>query len=245
MTTTPKELGNIFKRARENLNLSVDEVCEKTRMHPTVVKDIENGVFDRLGKLYIKGFLKKYSTLLSLDYANILQKYESVDAITPAPEFEFTLKPGRRGTMLRNLLAPSRKKLQVALVSVLSVVLIALVVVFVGMVKSRLQAALQKQPVPAAAVHSNYFAEVDSEKCVGCETCLDRCQMEAIDIIDDIATIDLDRCIGCGLCVTTCSTEALRLTRKSEDHLYAPPKTGAETYIQIAIERGKNLISKP
>jgi electron transport complex protein RnfB len=109
-----------------------------------------------------------------------------------------------------------------------------------GMLRS-----LKKQPVPAAAVQSNYFAEVDSEKCVGCETCLDRCQMEAIDIIDEIATIDLDRCIGCGLCVTTCSAEALHLNRKSEDHLYAPPKTGAETYIQIAIERGKNLISKP
>jgi NAD-dependent dihydropyrimidine dehydrogenase PreA subunit len=107
-----------------------------------------------------------------------------------------------------------------------------------GMLRS-----LKKQPVPAAAVQSNYFAEVDFEKCVGCETCLDRCQMEAIDVVDGIAMINLDRCIGCGLCVTTCSAEALRLTRKSEDHLYAPPQTGAETYIQIAIERGKTLTS--
>lgn len=109
-----------------------------------------------------------------------------------------------------------------------------------GMLRS-----LKKQPLPSAAVQSNYFAEVDAEKCVGCETCLDRCQMEAIEMVNQIATVDLDRCIGCGLCVTTCSTEALRLIRKSEDELYAPPTTGAETYIQIAIERGKNLMPKP
>ena len=109
-----------------------------------------------------------------------------------------------------------------------------------GMLRS-----LKKQPVPAAAVQSNYFAEVDSEKCTGCETCLDRCQMEAIKMVDEIATIDRDRCIGCGLCVTTCSSEALRLTRKSEDDLYAPPETGAETYMQIAIERGRNLMPQP
>jgi len=158
MTTTPKELGNIFKRARENLNLSINEVCDKTRMHPTVVKDIENGVFDRLGKLYIKGFLKKYSTLLKLDYENILKKYESVDAISPAPEFEFTLKPGKRGHKLRSALVPSRKKLQVALISVLSVVLIALVMVFVSMVRSRLSATPQEQLVPAGAKVSSTAA---------------------------------------------------------------------------------------
>ena len=63
--------------------------------------------------------------------------------------------------------------------------------------------------------------------------------MEAIDIIDEIAIINLDRCIGCGLCVTTCPEEALSLVKKSDDRQYLPPKTGMETYIRIAQERGK------
>ena len=108
-----------------------------------------------------------------------------------------------------------------------------------GMLRS-----LKKQPVPAAAVQSNYFAEVDDEACAACETCLDRCQMEAIDIVDDVAVINLDRCIGCGLCVTRCTTDALRLVKKPDAHQYQPPKSGAETYIQIAIERGKDLMPK-
>lgn len=106
-----------------------------------------------------------------------------------------------------------------------------------GMLKS-----LKKQPVPAKAVQSNYFAQVDSEECVGCETCLDRCHMEAIRMVDDRAVLDLDHCIGCGLCVTTCTTGALRLIKKPEEGQYKPPESGAETYMRIAMERGKNLM---
>jgi electron transport complex protein RnfB len=103
-----------------------------------------------------------------------------------------------------------------------------------GMLRS-----LKKQPNPAAAVQSNYFADVDAEACIGCETCLERCQMEAIDMVEDKAVINLDRCIGCGLCVTTCSTEAAQLIRRPDEHLYEPPETGVGTYIAIMKERGK------
>ncbi len=103
-----------------------------------------------------------------------------------------------------------------------------------GMLRS-----LKKQPNPAAAVQSNYFAVVDAEVCVGCEICLERCQMEAIDMVEEKAVINPDRCIGCGLCVTTCSTGALQLVRKPIEQLYEPPATGAKTYLAIMKERGK------
>ena len=103
-----------------------------------------------------------------------------------------------------------------------------------GMLRS-----LKKQPNPAEAVQSNYFARVNEELCTGCETCVDRCQMEAIEVVDGISTIALNRCIGCGLCVTTCPEEAVQLIKKSEDQLYEPPKSGVETYMRIMQERGK------
>ena len=99
--------------------------------------------------------------------------------------------------------------------------------------------SLKMHPSPAELVQSNYFAQVDESECTGCETCLERCQMEAIEVTDGIAVIIRDRCIGCGLCVTTCPTDAIQLIQKSEDQLYEPPKTGAETYIRIMQERGK------
>jgi H+/Na+-translocating ferredoxin:NAD+ oxidoreductase subunit B len=106
-----------------------------------------------------------------------------------------------------------------------------------GMLRS-----LKKQPRPAEIVQSNYFAQVNSEECIGCQTCLDRCQMEAIEMVDETASILLERCIGCGLCVTTCPQEAMKLVKKPEDQLYQPPQSGAETYMRIALERGKNLM---
>jgi electron transport complex protein RnfB len=103
-----------------------------------------------------------------------------------------------------------------------------------GMLRS-----LKKQPNPAEAVQSNYYARVDEALCTGCETCVERCQMEAVELVDGISTVHLKRCIGCGLCVTTCPVEAIRLIKKSDDQLYHPPRSGAETYMRIMQERGK------
>ena len=99
--------------------------------------------------------------------------------------------------------------------------------------------SLKMHPSPAEMVQSNYFARVDETECTGCETCVERCQIDAIEVVDGISTIDLNRCIGCGLCVTTCPVDAIELIKKAEDKLYVPPKTGAETYMRIMQERGK------
>jgi len=99
--------------------------------------------------------------------------------------------------------------------------------------------SIKAQPVPADVVKSNYYAVVDEDECTGCETCMDRCQMDAITMVEDIAQIERGRCIGCGLCITTCPVEALSLVKKEDQEQYEPPRTGGETYIRIASERGK------
>lgn len=103
--------------------------------------------------------------------------------------------------------------------------------------------ALNRLPKPAERVTNNYWAEVDADLCSGCELCLDRCQMGAIQMSDDqISTINTDRCIGCGLCVTTCPEEALSLVEKPEDKQYKPPKSGMEWMLKTAEKRGASLI---
>lgn len=92
---------------------------------------------------------------------------------------------------------------------------------------------------PSRRVKSNYFAHLETDLCTGCELCLDRCQMEAITMVDDKAVIDLNRCVGCGLCVTTCPTEALSLQKKPPEEQYVPPERAVETYMRIAMERWK------
>ena len=97
--------------------------------------------------------------------------------------------------------------------------------------------SLKQFPKPAELVYSNHFAVVDADACTGCETCFERCQMDAIALsADEVAEIDMDRCIGCGLCVTSCPTEAMQLQPK-EDH-YTPPATTAEQMMTMAQKRG-------
>ncbi|MBU1170713.1 MAG: 4Fe-4S binding protein [Proteobacteria bacterium] len=99
--------------------------------------------------------------------------------------------------------------------------------------------SLKMQEKPAEAVKSSYFARIDEDACVGCEVCLDRCQIDAITMQDDKARINLDRCIGCGLCVTKCPSEALSLIKKPQDLLYDPPENHMDMYVRMGMERGK------
>ena len=98
---------------------------------------------------------------------------------------------------------------------------------------------IKRQPKPASIVASAFVAALDAETCVGCGTCEDRCQMEAIHLEDGKAALDLDRCIGCGLCVTTCPTGSLSLLRKPKAEQPYVPKDAVDATIRLGQARGK------
>jgi len=99
--------------------------------------------------------------------------------------------------------------------------------------------SIKMHPKPAELVFSNYSAALDPELCSGCEACIDRCQMEALQMNSSgIAEIDHDRCIGCGLCVTTCPTGALSLVARPEEKRSKLPVNASEQMITMAKNRG-------
>jgi Pyruvate/2-oxoacid:ferredoxin oxidoreductase delta subunit len=67
---------------------------------------------------------------------------------------------------------------------------------------------LKHHPAPVTVAYTPFVVQVDPEACIGCEICMDRCQMDALSVEDGQVVLDADRCIGCGLCVSTCSGEA-------------------------------------
>jgi len=143
--TTPKEIGKIFTEAREKRQLSVDKAASESRIHPNVIRDIENGIFDRLGKLYVKSFMKKYALFLGLDLDNVVQLYESISSKVPGRQFDLGVKKQEDKSEPVDILAD--KRIQTALIGVLSLVLVVLVFVFVGMMRAR----IAKQPPSTAA----------------------------------------------------------------------------------------------
>ena len=96
---------------------------------------------------------------------------------------------------------------------------------------------LKSLPEPARYVASNYYAAVDPDACTGCETCVERCQMDAVRMEDGLAVVLGERCIGCGLCVPTCPGEAMRLESKPAEERREPPRHLLETYQRIGAER--------
>ena len=54
-------------------------------------------------------------------------------------------------------------------------------------------------------------AQVNDEKCIGCEACVSACPNEAITVNDGVAKVDEDACIDGGICVDECTSEAISL----------------------------------
>jgi ferredoxin len=65
-----------------------------------------------------------------------------------------------------------------------------------------------------SVARANYYAVIDSDECLGCGTCIERCHVHAISDQDGVSVVDRDKCIGCGLCVTGCPNEVARLERR-------------------------------
>ena len=95
--------------------------------------------------------------------------------------------------------------------------------------------------IRTAVARSGFRAVVDPGECVGCGSCVDRCQFGALSLVDDVAHIDPDSCAGCGLCITTCPVQALNLERLPEEDLTRPPATIAHWMRDKAEERGISM----
>lgn len=90
-------------------------------------------------------------------------------------------------------------------------------------------------PRPSRVITSNYYAEIDQDLCVGCGTCIDRCHLISIKLVDNTAEVILKRCIGCGVCVPTCPEQAIQLKKRDEEIF--PPKNSEDLYNKIMIKK--------
>jgi Fe-S-cluster-containing hydrogenase component 2 len=104
---------------------------------------------------------------------------------------------------------------------------------------------ISKFGYPHTVVTSNFIAQVDKERCVGCGKCAKACCIDAIEMdkIENPTTkkkknprLDSSICLGCGVCAIKCSSGAMSLISR-EKRVFTPEST-FERVILMNLERG-------
>lgn len=67
-----------------------------------------------------------------------------------------------------------------------------------------------------------YIANVDKNKCIGCGICIQKCPIEAIELISALSITNLDKCIACGLCTHHCPEKVRSLERTGLREVFIP-----------------------
>jgi len=70
--------GQLLKKAREGLSLSIEQVAESTRIRPHYLRSLESGEFDALPSLtQARGFLRAYASFLQIDPEPLVASLEN------------------------------------------------------------------------------------------------------------------------------------------------------------------------
>ncbi|NGX28385.1 MAG: hypothetical protein K940chlam1_00564 [Candidatus Anoxychlamydiales bacterium] len=120
MNDQKKQIGEMFKSKRHEMNLSLKEVENATSIRMQYLKGIEEGTVERmLSQVYIMGFLKQYAAFLGLDGEKIVkQNPKAFNSTVENKDFDYGI-----GTLdVRNPQTSSAKMLPNAIWIVLGVV---------------------------------------------------------------------------------------------------------------------------
>lgn len=86
------QIGKELKEIREEKEISLEEVAEKTKIPLRFLKAIENGRWEELPEeVYLRGFIKTYAEVLGLDGKTFVDNYkrsQSQEATPDVPEKE-------------------------------------------------------------------------------------------------------------------------------------------------------------
>ena len=85
---------------------------------------------------------------------------------------------------------------------------------------------------------SAFVNQVDEALCVGCEDCVEKCQFEALSLLDGMLQVNQTRCTGCGVCVSSCLEGALGLVRRPPEEILPIPDREYDWRVQRSKARG-------
>ena len=126
-----KEICHKLSEKRKELGYDIEYAVDKTKLHPSVIRDIESGNLANINSAYTKGFMKIYASFLGVDLGNSLEEISS-----PGTAFKKEIKakkPKAQGTVLdKVMIATSKVSPQVKKKIILAVAGVVLIWVFIN-----------------------------------------------------------------------------------------------------------------
>jgi len=161
-----KELCNKLKEKRKELGYSIKYVVERTKLHPSMIKDIEEGNLANENLTYVRGFIKIYASLLKVDLGSSLEEIGAPKPMVRKREPKVRKIDGsiifnRIGSIVKQISPEVRKKIIIILVgiallwvffTVSSFVVGKIVKFFTGPAKSAQEVQKEKGPEAAAVL---------------------------------------------------------------------------------------------
>jgi cytoskeleton protein RodZ len=81
------DIGSALKEGRKALGLELSEVARKTCINAFYLKALEEGRYHIIPKVFDRGYLRIYATLLGLDVQGMLSQYEQERNKVPSDHF--------------------------------------------------------------------------------------------------------------------------------------------------------------
>lgn len=119
-----RELCNKLKKKRRELGYSIKYVVEKTKLHPLMIKDLEEGNLTNENPIYIRGFLKIYATFLKVDIGSSLEEIGAPKSMVREKKPKVRKIDGsiilkRIGSIARQISPEVRKKIIIILAGII------------------------------------------------------------------------------------------------------------------------------
>lgn len=85
-----KNIGDVFRQRRKEMNLSLKEAENATSIRMSYLQAIEEGAVNKLiSPVYARGFVKQYAAFLGVDGEQIVREHPEIFSRFEAQEFSY------------------------------------------------------------------------------------------------------------------------------------------------------------
>ncbi len=235
-----KEVCNKLKEKRKELGYSIEYVVDKTKLHPSMIRDIENGKLSNINSTYIKGFMKIYASFLGVDLGDSLKELSSSK---PAIKKEIKSKKSKEESSVfdKMIVAASKVSLQTKKRIVLGVAAIILVWVFINAsvaVIKKISSAFKKPAKQTSTIQKNPIAPVvpETESIEGIEVAVTLKRKCFLKVIVD-GSLLFEGVLNKGAVETWKADEEIRIERISDGSAVSLEVNGEPTPTLASIRK--------